>query len=185
MTPAMPPLPTASYLRFHWAGSHSSKLASGRTTPATRQNAGTLRGGAPGAAFGSTNEPAGIFAADLIAMPGSESLVRLSQDGCATAGIAASNSHGSATIARRNMDITPPRLAAIVPRPGAGCQCYTGGQGSRPLPPCCAISLISELAKLLPQSEVSIGEVRSCGRHSFSPSQFCSPVVSPDKTPPA
>src|SRR5579863_1493696 len=126
MTPAMPPLPTASYLRFHWAGSHSSKLASGRTTPTTRQNAGTLRAGAPGAALGSINEPAGTFAADLIAMPGRVSLVRLSQDGWATAGIAASsavtNNPGRATIARRNMDNIPPRLAAMVPRGGAGCQ---------------------------------------------------------------
>src|SRR6266853_144646 len=109
MTPAMPPLPTASYFRFHWAGSHSSKLSSGRTVPATRQNAGTLRGGAPGAALGSMNAPAGTFAADLIAMPGSESLVKLSQVGCATAGIAASSSHGRAGIARRNMDDTPPQ----------------------------------------------------------------------------
>src|SRR5579863_7880253 len=128
MTPAMPPLPTASYFRFHWAGSHSSKLASGRTTPATRQNAGTLRAGAPGAAFGRVIWPAGIFAADLIAMPGSESLVRLSQDGCAAAGIAVTsspvtNNQSRATIARRNMNNTPPRLAAMVPRASGGCQC--------------------------------------------------------------
>src|SRR5579863_912780 len=112
MTPAMPPLPSASYLRFHWAGSHSSKLDSGRTTPTTRQNAGTLRAGAPGAAFGSINEPAGTFAADLIAMPGSESPARLSQDGCANAGIAASGSPGTTRIARWNMNNTPPQLAA-------------------------------------------------------------------------
>src|ERR1700720_4843591 len=105
----MPPLPTASYFRFHWTGIHSSKLSSGSTAPATRQNAGTFRGGALGAALGSVNEPAGTFAADLITMPGSESLVRLSQDGCATAGIAASNSHGRAGIAFRNMDDTPPQ----------------------------------------------------------------------------
>src|SRR5216683_5165747 len=108
MTPAMPPLPTASYFRFHWPGSHSSKLSSGSTAPATRQNAGTLRAGAPGAALGSINEPAGTFAADLIAMPGSESLVRLSQDGCATAGIAARD---RARIAYLNMDDTPPGWA--------------------------------------------------------------------------
>src|SRR5216684_7432692 len=112
MTPAMPPLPTASYLRFHWTGSHSSKLSSGSTAPTTRQNAGTLRAGAPGAAFGSMKEPAGTFAADLNTTPGSESLVRLSQVGCATAGIAASNSHGTPRIARRNIDTTPPRLGA-------------------------------------------------------------------------
>src|ERR1700694_3793764 len=105
LTPAMPPLPTASYLRFHWTGSHSSKLSSGSTAPATRQNAGTLRAGAPGAQFGRRILPAGTFPADLIATPRSESLVRLSQDGCATAGIAASNSQGRAKLARRNMDV--------------------------------------------------------------------------------
>src|SRR5437016_3971269 len=68
MLPASPPLPTPMYLRFHCAGSQTSKPTSGSMVATTRQNAGTERAATPGGA----NMPAGIGVAERTATPGSD-----------------------------------------------------------------------------------------------------------------
>src|SRR5580658_6530302 len=106
MTPAQPPLPTASYFWFQSAdGSHTSILISeslvGLRVAETRQNAGrslyTLfaPGPRPARPFGfpgRVNAPAATFCALVIVASGRLRDARLSQDVAAVAGTLASAS---------------------------------------------------------------------------------------------
>src|ERR1019366_2724014 len=104
MTPAQPPLPTASYLRFQFvAGSQTSILISesevGLRVARTRQKAGrSFQGLAAGprparplGLAGRVNSPAATFCALVMVASGKVRVVRESQGVAAKAGMAMSS----------------------------------------------------------------------------------------------